>query len=184
MRWFIPHGITAPSHLPPGRISVAAGIDGQPGHAVNGAYIAADWQQAPDGWYYLDDRGNAADAMRLRGVPPGSAIEVAGRPWLVPHLLQPVAGGWQSALPRLFDGQTYIDPPEHAEIQSELRSYLHQAESGQAIDEPALAHLAAQILGIAYHISPVELIGLGWWREDLVGAVILAAVRGADDGQD
>lgn len=181
MRWFIPNGIATPAYAPAGRVSVVAGVDGLPGHVINGIYTDGDWQKTAQGFYLLNDRQDANDCLRLHLPPNTVEIEHQGRTWCVAHLLTRRASGWESALPRIYTPDGWADPYHAAPAQQRLRAIMQAAQDGTPPPENAIAEIIGLMVEMTYHLSLTELAHARWMDEELAAKWIEAAT-GAENG--
>jgi hypothetical protein len=174
MRWFIPDGSKRPAHIPTGGNSVRHGCNGADGIVVGGIYEAGDWVAMPGGWYILHDNDDPACLLRLHTID-SVPVEIDGRTWLCPRLLEPSAGGWVSAIPRTYGPNGWEDPNELAPLHHRLRAALTQAKAGKHTDDHTLATLAADILACNYYTCLHELGHTGWLTERLAVALMARA---------
>lgn len=188
-RWFIPDGVTRPSHLPAGGIGVRSGPDGLSGLCVGGPYKPGEdgWIRLhPGHWMHLVGC-QPQQFLRMTPVDGATITGLETHQWLVPLLLRPVAGGLRCAMPQVLTEQGFAPPAAYATLMQALRDLMvpalaeiraaHQEEREAVLGfaESEAVQLAIDLLAINYHLSRSELVHLGWVTDVFVTRILMAA---------
>lgn len=198
-RWYCPAGSELPPHarrVHPVGLLPGHGPDAPtgPGGGVcwGGAFVPGEpgWIQSPAGWWYhpgqdaIPDqmiRGSLNPALLHWNVIPGA---VPGQQWMVPVLLRPLAGStppiYVPAVDQIRQGGRWTIAPEIAALCDRALITLHDVcLAGETADlaEERLLDFVGDILGLAYHVSRLELETHGWLSKALVMRVLTTAVE-------
>lgn len=191
-RWYVPPGISAPRHLPPGmpRIGLlpGAGPDHAGGDMLGGPFRRDEpgWHECvTDGWWCNLTGCQPGDLLRLAPIDGRMLTGPGGAAWRVPVLIawDAEASGWTSTAERIRTATGYQVPEPQAGISARLGRLLTAITAEEAVSNDDADQLCVDILALNYHVTIQELIAARWLGEVFRAQVLTAAVyTGAGDG--
>lgn len=189
--YYLPPGLARPGHIVhQGGIRVVEDIgpmDAAPGERggtiIGGAWDDRTlplWKKTQAGWWVA--MGGATPVQVARLVPIDGALVPGKDPsqsWLVPRLLRWRDGhGLVSAVPNEFRDYQWQAPAHLEPLMLKLRCMFYWQAEGEVPEVPdaEAVQLAADLLGLNYHITLDELTVAGWITDRLVLDILSTAV--------